>query len=311
MYRTDGFDDVCKKTFERWYLKIEGNTHVKEGRFLEMPVAGAGSRLAIRSFWVKKAGSRAECFFLGVKLTEESYQEVGDYYRLVSALREISIDRVREFISNGQKLSLVLTTPMRRQSIWRNFDQLSGTRLIGAAKFDKNLEEVLLSVSVNNIEDWFERLWLALDPFVDFGEFNVIVSRIQPQHPLTPVRVSTPQEGQPTPTRPSAIFVTMLIGLICGIVIGRISGVRFASKADDEERIARAYEKGRKLGFKEGAAAVRKEQEDVRSDSALGSLSISNIVDRVIKPVRDVSDLISGRTEAQTNETNTLTKVVE
>ncbi len=214
MYCTGGFDDLCRKTFERWYLRIEGNSFNDDCRYLEMPVPRSDARLAIRTFWLKQAGMRAECFYLGVKLSRRNYEEAGDYYRLVSALRALSLDRIRELVSSGKRLDLVPTVPMQRQSMWKDFNALSGICMIGPEKFDENLQNVLLSISISNIDDWFDRMFLAIDPYFERQEFNVVVSKRQPKR----VAAHTPSEG---PFEPSE-GLQMSRGLFAGSVLSAI-----------------------------------------------------------------------------------------
>lgn len=264
MYHTTDFDDRCRKIFERWHLQIESNTFFPNGRFLELPVPESDARLAIRTFWVKQAGARAECFWLGVKLSRNDYQEAGEYYRLVSALRNLSIEKVKDFASSGEKLELALTTPMHRQSIWKRFDELSGTCVIGAERFEENLENVLLSVSINNIDDWFSKLWLAIDPTINHREFTVVVSKMPPKgHSLT-----IPQTPIEEPNRRKSSqgwfgsFITRFSLFACVIM-----ALLFVIK--------NAYDSGYRKGFREGKSVVREKASNLEtsSDDASGLAS--------------------------------------
>lgn len=287
MHHTAGFDDVCRAAFERWHLRIESNTCFKEGRFLEMPVEEADARLAIRTFWVKESGARAECYYLGVKLTRDDYREAGDYYRLVSALRAISLERIKEFVSYGQKLDLALTVPMRRQSIWKGFGELSGTRIIGAERFDVKLEHVLLAVSINNIDDWFNRLWLAIDPAVEHREFNVVVSRMPPKdygkgNSSVVAQTHKIEQDRQSSTKKFNMksLVTFSVGLLCGVAIGLLCGVDIIGH-DREKRVKEAYESGRKVGYDEGRAVGLKEASKSDKESCDAPISSSGKLKRI------------------------------
>jgi len=310
MTHTADFDGFCREVFERWHLRIEGNTYFKEGRFLEMPVEEANARLVIRTFWVKESGARAECYYLGVKLTRDAYREAGDYYRLVSALRTISLERIREFVSNRQKLDLALTVPMRRQSMWKGFGELSGTRMIGAERFDENLEHVLLAVSINNIDDWFNRLWLAIDPAVDHWEFNVVVSRMPPKdygkgpdpvvtqtHMIEQDRQSSPRMFNMTSlgTLSVGLFCGATIGLLCGVAIGRNQKLRPDIGLDCKEKIKEAYESGRKLGYDEGRSVGFKEAST--SDKESCGVPILSFVKTELDKTASITNCVEGKTE--------------
>lgn len=288
MYHTAGFDDVCRKAFERWHLRIEGNASFKDGRFLDMPVT-EDARLAIRTFWVKQAGARAECFYLGVRLTKDSYREAGEYYRLVAALRALSIASVKEFVSSGQRLDLALTMPLRRQSMWRPFSELSGTRMIGAEKFDEQLEDILLSVSVSNLDDWFNKMCLAINPAVDRQEFNLVVSKTKPKMGCgecsSPVVAPAPATVDRTAARSVKMFFN---GLTCGI--GAASIGAFCFWPDNGSSFDDGYKRGFESGYKQGVDSQNRPLDKGKSPSFLTKAqeSITGVVTNGYKCVKDV-----------------------
>lgn len=291
MHHTAGFDDACRMAFERWHLRIEGNAFFKDGRFLDMPVT-EDARLAIRTFWVKQAGARAECFYLGVRLTKDGYREAGEYYRLVTALRALSLDSVKEFVSSGQPLNLTLTMPMRRQSMWKPFSELSGARVIGFEKFDEKLEDILLSVSVNNIDDWFSRMCLAVDPAVDRQEFNLVVSKTKPKMESvvcsSPVVASAPDAADRNAAKSFKMFFN---GLTCGIGVASLGA--FCLWPDNGSSFDDGYKRGLESGYKQGVDSQNRPLDKVKSPSFLAKAqgSITGVVTNGYKCVKNaVSD---------------------
>lgn len=267
MYHTAGFDDDCRKAFERWHLRIEGNAFFEEGRFLDMPVTEE-TRLAIRTLWVKQPGVRAECFYLGVKLSQRDYREAGEYYRLVAALRALSVDRVKEFVSSGQLLNLTLSMSMRRQSMWRPFSELSGTRVTDSEKFDEKLENVLLAISVNNLDDWFNKMYLAINPAVDRQEFNLVVSKTKPKmgsgECRPPVVVTSSNTADRNDRGSLKGFFT---GLTCGIGVASIGA--FCFWLDDGSSFDDGYKSGFESGYKQGVASQNRPLDKGKSPSFL------------------------------------------
>ena len=57
-------------------------------------------------------------------------------------------------------------------------------RLYGDKEFSSNINQMCFSISVNNIDDWFSRLFIAVNPYRLSRSFHVVVSREQPRPPM-------------------------------------------------------------------------------------------------------------------------------
>jgi len=178
--KTLSFPSEAEQIFDNWRTKL-GKDDAEEENYLEIPAA-KNYRLFIKQYWVEKPGCRPICYFVGYLLTKEMYINAGEYYLLNRGISSINIDMVLSASEANIPLPLhiSLAFPLPRTSIWTPFQELSTMRLYGDSDFDANLKEMCLAISVNNIDDWFTKLFIAVNPYRMNQAYNLVLARKEP-----------------------------------------------------------------------------------------------------------------------------------
>ena len=181
--KTLSFPSDAERIFNEWHSKLGKDDEEKENYF-ELPVNDQ-NRLFIRSFYVEKAGNRPICFYVGLLIPKTAYIEAKDYYCMHKGLCSVSFNKIQE-AAKASFLPIEFTTdwPIPRTPIGLDFQQLSKMRLYGDKEFSSNINQMCFSISVNNIDDWFSRLFIAVNPYRLSRSFHVVVSREQPRPPM-------------------------------------------------------------------------------------------------------------------------------
>ena len=181
--KTLSFPTDAERIFNEWHSKLGKDDEEKENYF-ELPVNDQ-NRLFIRSFYVEKAGNRPICFYVGLLIPKTAYIEAKDYYCMHKGLCSVSFNKIQE-AAKASFLPIEFTTdwPIPRTPIGLDFQQLSKMRLYGDKEFSSNINQMCFSISVNNIDDWFSRLFIAVNPYRLSRSFHVVVSREQPRPPM-------------------------------------------------------------------------------------------------------------------------------
>lgn len=237
-HKTSSFPSDAEELFDLWHSKL-GKDDEEKDNFFELPV-NETSRLFLRAFWIERPGHRPVCYYTGLLIPRNLYEQGYDYFKVSCGLCNISLRDIKEAQENNfAPIVLPADIPMPRSTIGFDFSQLAQMRLYGEDVFAKNLNEMRLSISINNLEDWFSRLFIAVNPYRLDPAFNVIVSKEEPRPAIKANNVETPSKTikdndakQPTPTptlpvevvprvdkEPSKVFKINIFHLIFSVVI--------------------------------------------------------------------------------------------
>ena len=177
---TDGFPVVARELFVKWQKTVTWNSS-EEVCFIEVPVS-PDYRLLIRPFRDETRYSRLVYFFVGFLIGKADYQSMGEYYAVNKGILSLTLNDIL-----GAELKPITVTKCRcpKTAIWKPFEELTGTQAVETDDdlFRARYEEFCFSVSVNNIDDWFERLAVAVNLTRCYPEINYSISK----------RVLTPQ----------------------------------------------------------------------------------------------------------------------
>ena len=180
-HKTSSFPDDAEVLFNLWHSKL-GKDDEETDNFFELPV-NAAARLFLRAFWTERPGHRPICYYVGLLIPRSLYEQGYDYFKISCGICNISLQDVKEAQENNfAPIASPADIPMPRSTIGLDFSQLAQVKLYGEDGFAKNLNDMRLSISINNLEDWFSRLFIAVNPYRLDSSFNVIVSKKEP-HP--------------------------------------------------------------------------------------------------------------------------------
>lgn len=180
--KTPSFPRNAELIFNDLHTKLGKDDSEKENYF-ETPVDEL-NRLFIRSFYVEIAGNRPICFFVGLLIPRTAYIQAKDYYCLHKGLCSVSLDQIQAAISSFRPIEVTIDWPIPRTPIGLDFQQLSQMKLYGEKEYSANINQMCLSISINTIDDWFLRLFIAVNPYRMSRAFTVVVSRDCPRPPM-------------------------------------------------------------------------------------------------------------------------------
>ena len=200
--KTLSFPSDAERIFNEWHSKL-GKDDEENENYFELPVNDQ-NRLFIRSFYVEKAGNRPICFYVGLLVPKTAYIEAKDYYCMHKGLCSVSFTKIQD-AAKASFLPIEFTTdwPIPRTPIGLDFQQLSKMRLYGDKEFSSNINQMCFSISINNIDDWFTKLFIAVNPYRLSRSFHVVVSREQPRPPMPDDRPKPPKPPEQPPKRPA------------------------------------------------------------------------------------------------------------
>lgn len=173
--KTANFPIDAENTFNLWHTKLGQDDTEKESYF-ELPL-DEKNRLYIKSFWLEKSGQRPVCYYVGFLIPKDTYIEAKEYYLLNNGLSKIKLGHILSAIDTLSPIPFSVEIPLPRKSLWTPFEKMSSLRLYGIDEFDKHLDEMCFSISINNIDDWFTKLFIAVNPYRINSEFNIVVSK--------------------------------------------------------------------------------------------------------------------------------------
>ena len=195
------FPDIANVLFEKWKTAlVSPNFADAEECYFEMPVSEK-YRLFIKIYRHEQSGLRPVYYYVGYLLTKEIYINAANYYKLNQGISKISIDEVLIARKINGSIDVSFTFPCQRTPIWKPFEELSTMRLYGKNKYAEHYQEMCASISINNIDDWFSRLFIAVNPPKLYPEFNLVLSESWlPQIVETPPINPHVPKGNNTPT---------------------------------------------------------------------------------------------------------------
>lgn len=159
--KTPDFTAEAEQVFKTNCFSLGSSDHNLES-WLELPVNDS-FRLFIRMFWMERRGQRALCYYMGLQLPKRLYLEAGDFYRLNKGISLLTLETILSALNNASPIEVPLV-PQPQSAIGSSFEELCKLKLFGAEKFSENMEKMRLSISINSIDDWFNRLRVAVNP---------------------------------------------------------------------------------------------------------------------------------------------------
>ena len=166
------------KTFEHWHVKL-GKDDTEKENYIECP-ADVNTRLFIRAFWSEPSGHRPVCYYVGLLIPRSLYEEAGEYFRINRGLCAISLLTVQRALESNKPIDVNIEWPLTRTAIGQPFEVLSNWKRYGEVEYCSNMNDMLSSISINIIDDWFSRLFVAVNPYQSDPAYHMIVSRKKP-----------------------------------------------------------------------------------------------------------------------------------
>lgn len=178
--KTLSFPANAERVFNDWHSKL-GKDDQEKDNYFEIRVDHE-SRIFIRAFGVEKPGNRPICYYVGLVVPRDAYIAAKDYYRLHKGLCNISLSDIQEAAENSfEPIEFSIDWPIPRTPIGLDFKELSDMKLYGDNDFDANITKMCCSISINTIDDWFSRLFIAVNPYRLDGAYHIVVSREEPR----------------------------------------------------------------------------------------------------------------------------------
>ena len=178
--KTASFPSDAERVFNEWHTKLGKDDDELENYF-ELPV-NAQYRLFIRSFCIEKSGNRSICYYVGLIVPKEAYLEAKDYYCLNKGLCNVSFSQIQNAANSSfAPIEIAIDWPIPRTTIGLDFQELSKMKRFGEKEFSSNINEMCFSISTNNIDDWFSRLFIAVNPYRMSRAFHIVISREKPR----------------------------------------------------------------------------------------------------------------------------------
>ncbi len=169
-------------------------------QYLDRPV-DKNHRLFIRYYRHSQPGERALPYEVGFLLTREVYETAGNLQVLHEQLMQLSHDTLSKCWESSGELMLPILPIEETQETQNTSLSLDAPLLLcGESQFDTHLAKVGTSFISSNIDTWFTRLYLVVNPYESVEAANITVSRkwTKCSHQLPPTRpehTSPPHES--------------------------------------------------------------------------------------------------------------------
>lgn len=288
--KTPDFTAEAEQVFKTNCFSLGSSDHNLES-WLELPVNDC-FRLFIRMFWMERRGQRALCYYIGLQLPKRLYLEAGDFYRVNKGISLLTLETILSALDNASPIEVPLV-PQPQSAIGSSFEELCKLKLFGTEKFSENMEKMRLSISINSIDDWFNRLRVAVNPSRPPKGRCLLVAKqgCEPSFPeSTPKELSqesTLQRKSPLSwldNRKSvyaASILFFLLGSFCGTLL---TGPRIKSLNEELKEKEKAIQQG-EVEFKQ-------QQEDFSQEIKKKEKTIKNMEDRIKRLEKIVDKLV-------------------
>ncbi len=176
--KTSGFPSTAVRKLNEWQAHL-GKDDAEPENYVEIPLDHE-NRLFLRAFWFEARGNRPVCYYVGFLLPKELYRSAKEYFLINKGLRAISLDTVQAYSQQLAPIPLKTERACPKTSVWTPYAQLK-KKLYGTEEFEQNMIEMCSSISINNMDDWFEKLTVAVNPYRFHPSYDFIVSRREPR----------------------------------------------------------------------------------------------------------------------------------
>ena len=194
--KTFGFTlPEANEVFNQWHPKL-GKDDTETENYIECPV-NKDNRLFIRAFPDEQPGNRSECYYAGFLIPKSLYQEIGGYYIVNQALCAIKLEDVQLALKKQEPILLKTERYLPRAENSLPYSELLNTykKRFGEEDYKTNLTDFLLSVSVDSIDDWFQRLFIAINPYQNEPEYDIVIARHRPFPNLSGAQSQSQRRG--------------------------------------------------------------------------------------------------------------------
>lgn len=165
-------------------------------QYLDRPV-DKNCRLFIRYYMHSQPGERALPYNVGFLLTREVYETAGNLQVLHKQLMQLSHDTLSKCWESSGELVLPILPMEETQETPNTSLSLDAPHLLcGDSQFDNHLAKVGTSFVSSNINNWFTRLYLVVNPSDFVESANITVSRKWMECSTSPPNESDEEWGQ-------------------------------------------------------------------------------------------------------------------
>lgn len=176
--KTNGVSEKAEALFDEWRSRLGQDDREREN-YLEIPVDG-GVRLFIRAFWHEEPGNRPVCWYIGILLPKQLYTSVSEYYLINRGLINLKLNTVLSAVKTFSPIEINTVWQCPKSAIGKLYDELRNFKKYGD-DYEQNMIEMCASISINSIDDWFERLFIAVNPYRLHERYDIVVSRKEPR----------------------------------------------------------------------------------------------------------------------------------
>lgn len=239
--KTPDFTAEAEQVFKTNCFSLGSSDHNLES-WLELPVNDS-FRLFIRMFWMERRGQRALCYYIGLQLPKRLYFEARDFYRLNKGISLLTLETILSALDNASPIEVPLV-PQPQSAIGSSFEELCKLKLFGTEKFSENMEKMRLSISINSIDDWFNRLRIAVNPsrppkgccllvakqVCDIPTSNPLEATISSQATFSEEKNFSPQNKTKKGTLILSAIFLWIITFLLGVLVGGIPTILYLGK---------------------------------------------------------------------------------
>ncbi len=192
-------------------------------QYLDRPI-DKNHRLFIRYYKHSQPGERALPYEVGFLLTREVYETAGNLQVLHEQLMQLSHDTLSKCWESSGELVLPILPMAETQETPNTSLSLDAPHLLcGDSQFDDHLAKVGTSFVSSNIDTWFTRLYLVVNPYDSVESANITVSRKWMECSTSPPNESDEEWGQiqrrTKEIKRRASRTVECIGICAGIVV--------------------------------------------------------------------------------------------